>query len=59
MTPLVELIGNRIRVGPMLLAPDAALRLAHRILDALSPSYRDPEIAGGQLHAGPNEDRPE
>jgi hypothetical protein len=44
MTPVVELIGNRVRVGPMLLTTDAALRLAHHIHDLLTPSYLDPEI---------------
>jgi hypothetical protein len=44
VTPEVERIGDRIRIGPMLLTTDAALRLAHRILDSLSPSFIDPEI---------------
>lgn len=43
MTPTVELVGGRVRVGPMLLTTDAALRIAHRIQDLLTPSYLDPE----------------
>ena len=41
MTPTVERVGGRVRVGPMLLTTDAALRLAHRIHDLLTPSYTD------------------
>jgi hypothetical protein len=56
VTPTVELIGNRIRIGPLVLSCDQALVLAHRIHDLLTPSFSDPEIAVGQLHAVPNED---
>ena len=44
MTPTVELVGDdRVRVGPMLLKSDDALRLAHQIADLLSPPFADPE----------------
>jgi hypothetical protein len=42
VTPAVELIGDRIRIGSMLLTPDDALRLAHRIADLLTPSFTEP-----------------
>jgi hypothetical protein len=43
MAPTVELIGNRIRIGPLVLSCDQALAVAHRIHDLLSPSFIDPE----------------
>ena len=43
MTPNVERIGDRVRIGPMLLTPDDALRLAHRLSDLLTPSFTDPD----------------
>ena len=43
MTPIVERIRDRVRIGPMLLTPDDALRLAHQIADLLTPSFTDPE----------------
>jgi hypothetical protein len=48
MTPVVELIGNRIRIGPLVLSCDQALVVAHRIHDLLTPSFSDPEI-GNQM----------
>jgi hypothetical protein len=42
-TPTVEFIGNRIRIGPLILSCDQALVVAHRIHDLLTPSFIDPE----------------
>ena len=53
MTPIVQLIGNQIRVGPLILSCDQALVVAHRVLDLLSPSFVDPDIPGVRNRSWP------
>lgn len=48
MTPIVERIGDRVRIGPLVLSCDQALVVAHRIHDLLTPSFTDPDNTNGE-----------